>query len=92
MPLDKEEADRVQVLTIPDYNGTENVICSMNTVIPPDEVVLKEWGVNDMGNNEAEPKRIVSYYGQPFFLELKKNAIYEVTMTWKEICKSKVRG
>lgn len=83
-PLNQEETDSIQVLTIPDYNETEKVIYSMNAVIPPDEAVLKEWDINDMGNNEAEPKRTVNYFCRPFFLELKKNAVYEVTALWKE--------
>lgn len=82
-PLDQEEANYMQVLTIPDYNGLESVVYSVRAVISPDAIVLKEWDISDIGNLEAEPKRVVDHFCQPFFLEMEKNAVYEITAVWE---------
>lgn len=82
-PLDKEEADYMPVLTIPDYNGLESVVYSVRAVISPDSIVLKEWDISDIGNLEAEPKRVVDHFCQPYFFKMKKNAVYEITAVWE---------
>lgn len=82
-PLDKEEADYMPVLTIPDYNGLESVVYSARAVVSPDAIVLKEWDISDIGNHEAEPKRVVDHFCQPYFFKMEKNAIYEITAVWE---------
>lgn len=82
-PLDKEEADYMPVLTIPDYNGLESVVYSVRAVVSPDAIVLKEWDISDIGNYEAEPKRVVDHFCQPYFFKMEKNAIYEITAVWE---------
>lgn len=82
-PLDKEEADYMPVLTIPDYNGLESVVYSVRAVVSPDAIILKEWDISDIGNYEAEPKRVVDHFCQPYFFKMEKNAIYEITAVWE---------
>lgn len=83
-PLDAAISDKLKTLEIPDYNGMDKVPYLLNTVIPPDEVVLMEWDAEAIGNIEAEPVRTVHYFCPPFLLTLRADAIYEINGVWEE--------
>ena len=77
-PLDN--AVKQEPLQLPVYQHQETVLYQINSDHPADEYSLIEWDSADLGNLEADSLSSISFTDS--HCELKKNRVYQLTLTW----------
>lgn len=78
-----EPLKEIPTLTLPNYN-MEDIVYLYSTQVSPDQLTIRQWDGTDIGNMDARPERITTYYYQNFLLELKRGKLYEFQTEWKK--------
>lgn len=81
-PLD-ENQKKMDVLDIPDYNGTEEFLYQFSCDTEPSKLTVHEWDASLLGETEAEAEATMSYE-DAFILQLKHGKVYEIVAEWNE--------
>ncbi len=74
-------ADNTEKLDVPDYNGMEAVPYVVSCDIMPDELLIKEWDIDALGNTDLEADKQVAVENSGM-IELIPGKIYEITAVW----------
>lgn len=80
-PLDA--AADAEKLVVPEYNGLDSVPYSVFLMRTPDQIRVMEYAAADAGNEDAKPLS-ETVCESPYYIELKKNRIYDITASWAE--------
>lgn len=80
-PLDA--AADAEKLVVPEYNGLDAVPYSVFLTRTPDQIRVVEYAAADAGSEDAEPLS-ETLCESPYYIELKKNRIYDITALWAE--------
>lgn len=82
--MDFRTLEYQEKLKLPGYNGMDTVLYLFSWGVSPDMLTIREWSAEDMGNTEAEEKKVTTFNYPVSFVELKPGCIYEFTPVWKE--------
>ena len=79
-PLDaiSEKADKLEM---PKYNRLEALPYSISCDVMPDEIIVKEWGPEALGNSD-QIADLQTTSEVPGLIDLKPERIYEITAVW----------
>ena len=72
-PLDMDP-EQAATLDVPDYNRLDSVPYLLSCVVLPDRILLREWGIQDLGVADAEPLSETEY-SEVLPIELKKDRV-----------------
>lgn len=76
-PLQEEN-----ILTLPRYNGMDEISYYLSCDLPPDRILLREWDSAAAGQTETGPLSMQTL--EESFLQLVPGRIYEITLFWDE--------
>ena len=69
---------------MPEYNGMNGAPYMLSVPAAPDNMVVRQWNVGDIGNMEAKEERVAKYYINTTVLELEAGKVYEFALEWKK--------
>ena len=82
-PHPLESAEHAKVLSIPHYNGMEDVPYIFDYSVKPDYMEIQEYNIEDMGNTDAVTLSEKTISGERF-IPLKRDCIYAIKTVWEE--------
>lgn len=83
-PLEEAAMDFTVRLKVPEYNGVSGAPYVFSTTIAPDNLVIRQWDADDIGNVQAKEERVTKYYFRTPILELEAGKVYEFALEWKK--------
>ncbi len=84
-PLAAAAMETVPRLTLPRYQGMDQVLYTFDTRLPPDSLTVRQWDSQAAQDPDtAKEQAIVTCYPPFSFLELESGKIYEVFAEWEE--------
>lgn len=81
-PLDEIQAEGDK-LHLSDSNQADTVPYLLSCQVPPDQLMVKEWDIEQLGDMEAEANSTVTYT-EAFMIDMKRDKVYEITASWKQ--------
>lgn len=83
-PLEEAAFPNAARLKLPRYNRMDYVGYVFSTKIQPDQLTVRQWTAEDIGNDEAKEESVSTYYYVTPFLELEPGKVYEFGAEWKK--------
>lgn len=83
-PLAAAAMEDVPRLKLPRYNGTDDVLYSFYTQIPPDILTIRQWDGTAAEDPDAKEQVVTTCYQPLPFIDLEAGKIYEVAAEWKK--------
>lgn len=81
-PLDTD-LNKAERLKIPNYNQMEDVTYMIQCVVMPENVMVREWDITQLGKSEEAEPKVISY-SDSGMIQLKQDKVYEILAEWPE--------
>lgn len=75
-------AKLVDWLTLPQYQGVDTWLYRLSCDVLPDEVIVREYSLYELGNENAEVRSEKRYTKDMLLIELLPARVYEITAIW----------
>ena len=75
-------AKLVDWLTLPQYQGVDTWLYRLTSDVKPDEVIVREYSLYELGNENAEVRSERRYTKDMLLIELLPARVYEITAIW----------